>query len=191
MKKYLLITILTLTEYNSFSQSTFGTLSYTAPEGWYAKQTADNTELLKKGMESTNCKIVFFKPVRIVTYTGVLYIKYRNKLADSAGFPITTPTHVQGQNGPGWASFSSLQNVGTKGDAYSIAFYSISDTKQTVFFAVYSTSDELCTNDLDAIIQSINLTALTTAQSDNKTKTKKISKRIRVLSLKALKTLVY
>ena len=191
MKKYLLITFLTLVGYSSFSQSTFGTLSYTAAEGWYAKQTADNTALLKKGMESANCKIVFFKPVRIVTYTGALYIKYRNKLADSAGLATATATHVQEQDGPGWAIFSSLQNVGTKSDAYSIAFYSISDTKQTVFFTVYSTNDELCTNDLDAIIQSINLTALTTAQSDNKTKTKKISRRIRVLPLKALKTMVY
>ncbi len=99
-------------------------------------QSGDNTTLLKKGIESSNCKIVFFNPVKIITDTEPIYIKYRNELVSSAGLVITTTTKVQKEYGPGWTSFSGLQNVGTKDNAYSIAFYSISDIKQTVFFAV-------------------------------------------------------
>jgi hypothetical protein len=189
MKKYILVTVLNLIAYTCFSQSTFGILSYTLPEGWYAKQTGDNTELLKKGIEDANCKIVFFKLVKIVTDTVTIYNKYRNELVRSSKSEITTRTPVQEQSGSGWTSFSGLQNMGTKGTASSIAFYSVSDTKQTVFFAVYSTSEELCTNELDTIIQSINLTELSAARSGDKTR-KVASKRLRVLPLKSLKALV-
>ncbi|MBL7725508.1 MAG: hypothetical protein JNK27_15275 [Chitinophagaceae bacterium] len=188
MKKYILITVLSLVAYTGFSQSAFGIVSYTLPEGWYAKQTGDNTELLKKGMESANCKIVFFKPVKIVTDTEPIYTKYREELVRSSRLEITSSSAVQKQYGPGWTSFSGLQNIGTKGSAYRIAFYSISDTKQTIFFAVYSTGEELCANELDVIIQTINLTELSAAQSGDKTKAAK--RKIRLLPLKSLKPLV-
>lgn len=193
MKKYMLVIALNLLGYISFSQSSFGILSYTLPEGWYAKQTGDNTELLKKGMESSHCKIVFFKPAKIVTDNEDIYSKYRNELVSSTGLEITASTKVQKEYDPGWTSFSGLQNVSTKGTAYSIAFYSISDTKQTVFFAVFSTSVDLCTNELDTIIQAIDLAESNDAQPDDKTRkaTKKAkSKRVRVLPLKSLKALV-
>ncbi len=193
MKKYMLVIALNLLGYISFSQSSFGILSYTLPEGWYAKQTGDNTELLKKGMESSHCKIVFFKPAKIVTDNEDIYSKYRNELVSSTGLEITASTKVQKEYDPGWTSFSGLQNVSTKGTAHSIAFYSISDTKQTVFFAVFSTSVDLCTNELDTIIQAIDLAESNDAQPDDKTRkaTKKAkSKRVRVLPLKSLKALV-
>ena len=138
-------------------------------------------------MESSNCKIVFFKPVKIVTDTEPIYNKYRSELVPSSGSVTSTP--VQKQTGPGWISFSGLQNVGTRGSAYSIAFYSISDTRQTVFFAVYSTSEGLCTNDLEAIIQSVNLIELNDAKQAGKTR-KPANKKVRVLPLKSLKALV-
>jgi hypothetical protein len=67
MKKIILVTVLNLIVYAGFSQSTFSILNYSLQESWYAKQTGETTELLKKGMENSNCKIVFFKPVKIVT----------------------------------------------------------------------------------------------------------------------------
>lgn len=192
MKKYFLLAVLTLVAYTGFSQSAFDNLSYILPEGWYVNQTGDNTELLKKGMESDNCKIVFFKPVKIVTETENIYIKYRNELLRSAGSAIIS-SPVQMQSGPGWTSFSGLQNLGSKGSAYNIAFYSISDLKQTVFFAVYSASGDLCTNELDAIIQSTDLTELNDAPPGDKTRkpaTKAKSKRVRIAALKSLKAMV-
>jgi hypothetical protein len=168
MKKIILITVLNLFVYAGFSQSTFSILNYSLQESWYAKQTGETTELLKKGMENSNCKIVFFQPVKIVTDDVSIYEKYRNDLLHSTSLEIISFTKVQKESGTGWTSFSGLQNIGTKGNAYSIAFYSISDTRQTVFFAIYSASDQSCANELDAIAQSINLTEYT-SQSGDKT----------------------
>lgn len=193
MKKYFLLAVLNLVAYTGFSQSASDMLSYILPEGWDTNPTGDNTELLKKGMESDNCKIVFFKPVKIVTETENIYIKHRNELLRSAGSAVINSTPVQMQSGPGWTSFSGLQNLGSKGAAYSIAFYSISDLKQTVFFAVYSTSLDLCTNELDAIIQSTDLIELNDAPPGDKTRkpaTKAKSKRVRIAALKSLKAMV-
>ncbi len=207
MKKIILVTILNLIVYAGFSQSTFSILNYSLQESWYAKQTGETTELLKKGMENSNCKIVFFKPVKIVTDDVTIYEKYRDDLLRSSSLTIISSTKVQKESGPGWTSFSGLQNAGTKGNTYSIAFYSISDTRQTVFFAVYSASDQSCENELEAIVQSINLTELNASQSGDKTasqsgnKTKKAnaesdhkpapaSKKVRIAALKSLKGMV-
>jgi len=205
MKKIILVTVLTLVVYAGFSQSTFSILNYSLQESWYAKQNGETTELLKKGMENSNCKIVFFKPVKIVTNNEPIYKKYRDDLLGSKSVAITSSTKVQKESGTDWTSFSGLQNAGTKGNTYSIAFYSISDTRQTVFFAVYSTSDQSCANELEAIVGSINLTELNASQSGDKTalqsgnKTKKpnaetdhkpASKKVRIAALKSLKGMV-
>ena len=205
MKKIILVTVLTLVVYAGFSQSTFSILNYSLQESWYAKQNGETTELLKKGMENSNCKIVFFKPVKIVTNDVTIYEKYRDDLLGSKSLAITSSTKVQKESGPDWTSFSGLQNVGTKGNTYSIAFYSISDTRQTVFFAVYSTSDQSCANELEAIVGSINLTELSASQAGDKTalqssdKTRKpnaapapkpASKKVRIAALKSLKGMV-
>ena len=205
MKKIILATVLNLMVYIGFSQSTFSILNYSLQESWYAKQTGETIELLKKGMENSNCKIVFFNPVKIVTNDVTIYEKYRNDLLGSKSLAIISSTKVQKESGPDWTSFSGLQNVGTKGNTYSIAFYSISDTRQTVFFAVYSASDESCANELEAIVQSINLTELNASKSGDKTATqsgdktrkpnaapapKPASKKVRIAALKSLKGMV-
>jgi hypothetical protein len=187
MKKYLLLLFLHLAVYTGFSQAVADLVSYTLPQGWYAQKTGDNITLLKTGMEDGNCRIVFFKPVKTVTDTVTVYTKYRNELVPVKKSVITGSTAVQKQTGPGWTSFSALQNTGTKGNTYSIAFYSMSDTKQTIFFAVYASDDTVCNDELDAIIQSVNLTSVTAAQAGNKTKAKK---KVRVLPLKSLKAFV-
>jgi hypothetical protein len=187
MKKYLLLMILHLVVYTGFSQAVADVVSYTLPQGWYAQKTDDNITLLKTGMEDSNCRIVLFKPVKTITDTVTVYTKYRNELVPGKKSVITGSTAIQKQTGPGWTSFSALQNTGTKGNSYSIAFYSISDTKQTIFFAVYASSDAVCNDELDMILQSVNLTSLTAAQAGNKTKAKK---KVRVLPLKSLKAFV-
>ena len=189
MKKYLLLIILQLAFYTGFSQAVADLVSYTLPSGWYAQKTGENITLLKTGMEDGNCRIVFFKPVKTVTDTVTVYTKYRNELVPAKKSVITGSTAVQKQTGPGWTSFSALQNTGTKGNTYSIAFYSMSDTKQTIFFAVYANSDTLCNDELDAIIQSISLTTLSDASTADKTRKPK-SKKVRVLPLKSLKAFV-
>jgi hypothetical protein len=186
MKKYLLLTILQLVVYTGFSQAVADVVSYALPQGWYAQKTGDNITLLKTGMEEGNCRIVLYKPVKTVTDTVTVYTKYRNELVPPVK-SVTGSTPVQKQSGPGWTSFSALQNTGTKGNAYSIAFYSMSDTKQTIFFGVYANSDAACNDELDMIIQSVNLTSLTAAQAGNKTKAKK---KLRALPLKSLKAFV-
>jgi len=204
MKKFILVTILNLIVYAGFSQSTFSILNYSLQESWYPKQTGETTELIKKGMENSNCKIVFFKPVKIVTNDVTIYEKYRDDLLGSKSLSIISSTKVQKESGPDWTSFSGLQNVGTKGNTYSIAFYTISDTRQTVFFAVYSASDQSCENELEAIVGSINLTELNASQSGDKTasqsgnKTRKPNaesdhkpvKKVRIAPLKSLKAMV-
>lgn len=192
MKKFILVSVLNLIVYAGFSQSTFSILSYSLQESWYAKQTGENTELLKKGMESANCKIVFFKPVKIFTNDVATYEKYRNDLTGNSGLTITSSTKVKMESTADWTSFSGLQNVGAKGNAYSVAFYSISNTTQTVFFAVYSANDEACTNDLDSIVQSVNLTETGTVHKDDRTKAKAkpASKKVRIAALKSLKGMV-
>lgn len=188
MKKYLFFFVFTLIGFASFSQSSFSMLNYTLPEGWYARQVGENTELVKKGMENSNCKIVFFKPVKIVTDNESLYIKYRNELVN-AGLTITSSSKIQKEYGMDWTSFSGMQNTGTKGNASSVAFYSLADTKQTVFLAVYLTNEAVCMDELDAIVQSINLTELNATKTDTKTR-KPASKKVRVLPLKSLKAFV-
>ena len=196
MKKFILVTILNLIVYAGFSQSTFSILNYSLQESWYPKQTGETTELIKKGMENSNCKIVFFKPVKIVTNDVTIYEKYRDNLRHSTSLSIISSTKVQKESGPDWTSFSGLQNVGTKGNTYSIAFYTISDTRQTVFFAVYSASDQSCENELEAIVGSINLTELNASQSGNKTRKPnaesdhKPVKKVRIAPLKSLKAMV-
>lgn len=179
--------ILQLVVYTGFSQSVSDVVSYTLPQGWYAQKTGDTITLLKAGMEDGNCRIVLFKSVKTVTDTVTVYTKYRNELVPVKKSVITGSTAIQKQTGPGWTSFSALQNTGTKGNSYSIAFYSISDTKQTIFFAVYASNEAACNDELDMILQSVNLTSLTAAQAGNKTKAKK---KVRVLPLKSLKAFV-
>ena len=205
MKKIILVTVLNLIVYAGFSQSTFSILNYSLQESWYPKQTGETTELVKKGMENSNCKIVFFKPVKIVTNDVTTYEKYRDDLLGSTSLTIISSTKVQKESGPNWTSFSGLQNAGIKENTYSIAFYSISNTSQTVFFAVYSTSDQSCANELEAIVGSINLTELNASQSGDKTalqsgnKTKKpnaesdhkpTSRKVRIAALHSLKGMV-
>ena len=186
MKKYLLLTILQLVVYTGFSQSVADVVSYTLPQGWYAQKTGENITLLKTGMEAANCRIVLYKPVKTVTDTVTVYTKYRNELVPATKLVVTGSTPVQKQAGPGWTSFSALQNVGTKGSAYSIAFYSLSDSKQTIFFAVYANSDTVCNDELDLILQSISLATLTDAVTTGKTRKPKTQGRY-IKSLKKLK----
>ncbi len=189
MKKYLLLMILHLVVYSGFSQTVADLVSYTLPQSWYAQKTGDNITLLKTGTEDGSCRIVLFKPVKTVTDTVTVYTKYRNELVPGKKMVITGSTAVQKQTGPGWTSFSALQNTGTKSNPYSIAFYSMSDTKQTIFFAVYASSDAVCNDELDMIIQSISLTTVSDAATADKTRKPK-SKKVRVLPLKSLKALV-
>lgn len=181
--------ILQLVVYTGFSQAVADVVSYILPQGWYVQKDGDHITLLKTGMEDGNCRIVFFKPVKTVTDTVTVYTKYRNELVPKTKLLITGSTAVQKQTGPGWTSFSALQNVGSKGSAYSIAFYSMSDTKQTIFFTVYASSDAVCNDELDMIIQSISLTTVSDASTADKTRKPK-SKKVRVLPLKSLKAFV-
>jgi hypothetical protein len=189
MKKISMIATLQVLACAAFSQSTFSILSYSAPEGWYAKQNGENSVLVKKGAETTNCKIVFFKPVNVAVNSVATYTKYRNDLLGTSASKTKSWTTVQKESDPGWFSFSSLQHT----DANSIpdiAFYSISNSIETVFVAAYSDNNGLCSDELDSIINSINLIGLNNQQGDKTKKAKQQSKKVRIAALKSLKGMV-
>ncbi|NOT93704.1 hypothetical protein [Ferruginibacter sp.] len=69
MKKILLSVVCMFAVCLINAQSRFGVISYTLPEGWIARPSGDDMELVKAGDENTGCKITLFKQINTVIAT--------------------------------------------------------------------------------------------------------------------------
>jgi hypothetical protein len=130
MKKILLSFLCILVVCVTNAQSRFGIINYSLPEGWYARQSGNDIELVKRGAENSVCKIILFQQVNIVVdsekkYAELWALKTKNN------FKIKIPPVKTEEDG--WISFSGSATAGKSTEG----FYTLTDGSKTAMIQVY------------------------------------------------------
>lgn len=164
MKKLLLYAFCMLTVYSVKAQSKFAVLSYTLPQGWYARQSGNDLELVKKGAENSGCKITLFQQVNGVVNNGKKFAELW-ALKTKMGTTKTAPPVKTEEDG--WIFFSGSKTNGNSTEN----FYTLCDGSITAIILTESQGSS-CENELNGILASINIPV-----TDNNSKTRAKSKK--------------
>jgi len=166
MKKILLSVSCILTVCLLNAQSKFAVLSYTLPQGWYARQSGNDLELVKKGDENSGCKITLFQQQNTVVNGERKFVELwtlKTKIGNAkSGSPVKTEED-------GWIFFSGSKTTANSTSRES--FYTLCDGSITAIILTESQGSS-CENELNRILASINIPV-----TDNSSKTRAKSKK--------------
>lgn len=183
MKKIFLSFLCILTVCLVNAQSQFGIISYSLPQGWYARQSGNDLELVKKGAENSGCKITLFQQVNFVVNGERKFVELWASKTKTGNTKTPSPVKTEED---GWISFSGFKTMG-KGTTTE-GFYTVCDGSQTAIILAEA-QESSCINEINSILASITIPEKET-NSKTKAKAKPASKKVRVLPLKSLKALV-
>jgi hypothetical protein len=178
MKKILLLLLCILAVNLTNAQSRFGIISYTLPEGWYARHSGNDIELVKKGAENSGCKIILFQEVNNVVNGEKKYAELwalKTKTSNTKLQKTIPPVKTEDDE---WVSFSGVKTIGKSTEG----FYTLCDGSKTAMVLAES-PDSSCTNEIDSILTSVII-----PEKEIKTKTR--TRKIRIAALKSLKGMV-
>ncbi len=170
------------------AQSRFGIINYELPQGWYARESGVNMELVKKGAENS-CKITLFQELNSVVKGEKQYAELwasKTKSGNSQLKETTPPVKTEEDD---WISYSGSKGISSK-SPYTEGFYTLSDGSKTAVILAEA-QGSLCIDEINSILASINIPEKETkTKTKAKPATKPASKKVRVLPLKSLKALV-
>ncbi|MEQ1800137.1 MAG: hypothetical protein ABL872_19430 [Lacibacter sp.] len=181
MKKIFLSVLCLFTVYLLNAQSQFGIISYSLPQGWYARQSGNDLELVKKGDDNSGCKITLFQQVNTLVNDEKKFIQLWALKTKTGSTKTASPIKTEDN---GWISFSGFKTTG-KGTTTE-GFYTVCDGSQTAIILAEA-QENSCINEINSILASITIPA---KETRSKAKAKPASKKVRVLPLKSLKALV-
>ena len=183
MKKVLLSVLCSLVVCLTNAQSRFGIINYTLPQGWYARQSGVNMELVKKGAENS-CKVTLFQELNSVVKGEKQFAELWALKTKSGNARINKTTPPVKTEEDDWISFSGSKGFNSK-SPYTEGFYTLSDGSKTAIILAEA-QGSLCIDEINTILASINI-----PEKETKTQTKaKKKKGIRIAALKSLKALV-
>ncbi len=192
MKKILLSVLCSLAFLLTNAQSKFGIINYTLPQGWYARQSGNDMELVKKGAENS-CKITLFQELNSVVKGEKQFAELwasKTKSGNANIKEITPPVKTEEDD---WISYAGSKGINSE-SPYTEGFYTLSDGSKTAIILAEA-QGSLCIDEINSILASIYI-----PEKETRTKTKAkpasqpapkpASKKVRVLPLKSLKALV-
>jgi len=192
MKKILLSVLCILAVCLTNAQSKFGIINYTLPQGWYARQSGVNIELVKKGAENS-CKITLFQEINSVVNGEKQFAELWASKTKSGNTKISKTNPPVKTEEDDWISYAGSKGINSE-SPYTEGFYTLSDGSKTAIILAEA-QGSLCIDEMNSILASINIT-----EKETRTKTKAkpaanpapkpASKKVRVLALKSLKALV-
>ena len=183
MKKVLLSVLCSLAVCLTNAQSQFGIINYTLPQGWYARQSGNDLELVKKGAENS-CKITLFQELNGVVKGEKQYAELWALKTKSGNARIKETIPPVKTEEDDWISYSGSKGINSK-PPYTEGFYTLSDGSKTAIILAEAQGN-LCIDEMNSILTSINI-----PEKETKTNTKSKKKRgIRIAALKSLKGMV-
>jgi hypothetical protein len=188
MKSILLFVLGTLAAGLTHAQSEFGIISYTLPQGWYARESGSDMVLERRGTENSSCSITLFQQVNSVVASEKEYAKLWALKTKTGNSKVGHTTSNIKTEEDGWISFSGAVKSGKGTPASTEGFYTLSDGNKTVMFLAQAVENK-CIDEIDIILASIHIPEKGTSK---KTKTKENEKKkiVKVLPLKGLKDMV-
>jgi len=166
------------------AQSKFGIINYTLPEGWYARQSGNDIELVKKGAENSSCKITLFQEIKGVVNSDTKYAELWALNTKSDHTNVSNTIHPHKTEEDNWISLSGSKITDKKTSPYTEGFYTLSDGGKTAIILAQA-QESKCIDEIDRILASINI-----GEKETTPKTKTKAKRVRIAALKSLKALV-
>ena len=166
MKKILLSVLCILTVCLTNAQSRFGIINYTLPQGWYARESGVNMELVKKGSENS-CKITLFQELNSVVKGEKQFAELWALKTKSGNAKISKSTPPVKTEEEDWITYAASKGINSK-PPYTEAFYTLSEGSKTAIILAEAQGD-LCIDEINSILASINI-------PEKQTKTKAKSK---------------
>jgi len=183
MKKVLLSVLFSLAVCLTNAQSRFGIINYTLPQGWYARQTGNDLELVKKGAENS-CKITLFQELSTVVKGEKQYAQLWASKTKSGSAKISKTTPPVKTEEEDWITYAASKGINSK-SPYTESFYTLSDGSKTAIILAEA-QGSLCIDEMNSILASINI-----PEKETRTKTKaKTTRRVRGLPPHQVKALV-
>jgi len=192
MKKVLLSVLCSLVVCLTNAQSQFGIINYELPQGWYARPSGNDMELVKKGAKNS-CKITLFQELNSVVKGEKQYVQLWALKTKSGNAKINKTTPPVKTEEEDWITYAASKGVNSK-SPYTESFYTLSDGSKTAIILAEAQGSS-CIDEMNSILASINI-----PEKETRTKTKAkpaaqpapkpASKKVRVLALKSLKALV-
>lgn len=171
MKKILLAFICSLSAFFVQSQSTFGVLSYTLPEGWEAQRSGENLLLVKAGDNTSSCKIILYKQTGTVVDTEKKFSDLWAQKTTNTGTGIQKLIVPVKTEGDGWISITATKKITNTSPALTEGFFVLCDGSKTIAILTIA-GDADCLKEIQRIMETFNVPVKDTG-SKLRAKTKK------------------